>query len=134
MSETGGPDVAAPVQNPPRPSGRGQTVAITATFVLLGLGFVLLGLPGALVLEGAKLPLIPIWGDRVTDWPKGDAAWPVCILLAFVWPLGIVPAYRIAIRAHRRVGLPTLVIVLALLAVWAEVLVTGLFLLSVALS
>jgi len=54
-------------------------------------------------------------------------------LLAFVWPLAIVPAYRIAVRVRDRAGLPTLVIVLGLLAAWAELLVGGLFLLSLAL-
>ena len=134
MSEADNPDPSVPVHSPKRFFQKGQTVAVTATLVLLGLGFVLLGLPGALVLEAAKPPLVSIWGARAARWPQGDAGWPVCILLAFVWPLAIVPAYRIATRVRDRAGLPTLVIVLGLLAVWAEILVSSLFLLSLALS
>jgi len=68
--------------------------------VLEVLGLVLLGIPGALLLEALQ-PLM----QRLGRGPiAGDGAWPAAILMSAVWPVALAPAYL----AARSVGVGNL--------------------------
>ena len=55
------------------------------------LGFVLLGLPGALLMEAAKPLMVRLFGPGAAH--LGDRAWPAAILISLGWPLAIAPAW-----------------------------------------
>ena len=64
--------------------------------VLEVLGLVLLGIPGALLLEALQ-PLM----QRLGRGPiAGDGAWPAAILMSAAWPVALAPAY-VAARSVR---------------------------------
>ena len=62
--------------------------------VLEGLGFVLLGIPGALFLE----TLAPLMQRAGLPPISSDAAWPSAIAMSALWPVALVPAYAAARR------------------------------------
>jgi hypothetical protein len=55
------------------------------------LGFLLLGLPGALFMEAAHPLLLRLNGQGIRG--MGDRAWPTAILISLGWPLAITPAW-----------------------------------------
>jgi hypothetical protein len=74
---------------------RKVVVASITAACLMGLGLLLLGLPGAILLE------LPSWLG-LTGSIEGDAAWPAAILVSIVWPvfipLGVIAKHRLASR------------------------------------
>jgi hypothetical protein len=69
----------------------------SATLALLVLGFVLVGLPGAVLFELATWPVL---GRDGSDDLKLDTAWPVAIMLSFLVPLLVPPATWLVVRAR----------------------------------
>lgn len=68
-----------------------------AVFIVTGAcmaaGFLLLGLPGALLISVASPFLRLLYGKDWKEVCSGDRAWPYAILLSLGWPLGIPPAF-----------------------------------------
>jgi hypothetical protein len=59
--------------------------ALISTAILFVLGFLSLGIPGALMIELTGSIFSPL-GARI---PTGDQAWPAAILVAVLMPLGV---------------------------------------------
>ena len=81
MEETSSP------ANQKKPMSKGRRIlwALLATFILLVVSFLTLGIPGAAMLELLGAVLGPI-GAKL---PTGDAEWPAAILVAFAMPFGV---------------------------------------------
>ena len=65
---------------------------IVSVVVLEILGLALLGLPGAAFLETLQ-PVMQRFGMPAIS---ADGAWPAAILMSFVWPAAVAPAYLVA--------------------------------------
>ena len=62
-------------------------ILTTAGFMLVG--FLLLGLPGAIFMQIASPLLRKLYGKEIDQ--LGDRAWPIAILVSLGWPLAIAP-------------------------------------------
>ncbi len=67
-----------------------RLILISVGIGLLG-GFILIGLPGALLLELLNLAY-PIFGLSPLVL-TGDSVWPVSIMISLLWPVTITPLY-----------------------------------------
>jgi hypothetical protein len=74
--------------------------AVIASAILFVLGFLTLGIPGALVIELVGALFAPL-GAKV---PTGDQAWPAAILVAFLMPLGVLASALVLARRHITAG------------------------------
>jgi hypothetical protein len=83
---------------------------VVSVVVLEVLGFALLGLPGAVFLETLQ-PVMERAGARPMS---ADGAWPAAILMSFVWPAALVPAY-LAVRSLHVKGLQRGLVLFAVL-------------------
>ena len=68
-------------------------ILIVITIVCIIGGFVLLGLPGAVVVEISKPFLALFLGPEALNLTQGDSAWPFALIVTVIWPPAIVPAY-----------------------------------------
>ncbi|MCE9584093.1 MAG: hypothetical protein K8T20_16540 [Planctomycetes bacterium] len=54
-------------------------------------GFLLMGIPGALFMSAAGPLLKRLYGKGLNE--LGDRAWPIAILVSLGWPLAIAPSW-----------------------------------------
>jgi hypothetical protein len=121
-----------PHPNPQAQSTRnvwiGVGISAGVTAMLIAVGMVLLGIPGALLL-GVFTTLYGIaTGTDPNNVLPPDAAWPFAILLTILWPLFITPSYFISFFLLRKlhISIRIFVFVFLLLAA-ALILPTVLF-------
>ncbi len=69
-----------------------------ATAAALLLGFLTLGIPGALWVVVSTPVLRVLFGRDWRERMSGDRAWPAMLMIAFLWPAAIVPARLLAAR------------------------------------
>jgi hypothetical protein len=78
-----------------KPFTKSLLVASVVAGVLMFVGLLLLGIPGAILLE------IPTWLG-VAKGIEGDGAWPAAILVTLVWPmfipLGVIARHLLSTR------------------------------------
>ena len=81
--------------------GRKIGVASITAAVLIFLGLLLLGIPGAILLE------LPKWLGIVRG-IDGDGAWPAAILVTVVWPmfipLGVIAKHLLSARGSTKLA------------------------------
>jgi hypothetical protein len=77
---------------------KGITIAILVAVACAGLGILTLGLPGAIVFEAFGPLLRAIFGPDALERLPPDSAWPIAILIALLWPVGIVAGYLVGFR------------------------------------
>jgi hypothetical protein len=77
---------------------KGLTIAILTTIASAGLGILTLGLPGAIVFEAFGPLLRLIFGTDALERLPPDSAWPIAIVIALLWPAGILAGYLIGFR------------------------------------